>query len=100
MRLRHSDFVEAREYLDVPVPSDAGPLSVDPPSIAMISGKDTPARAHLRRNQGLNPRGTSTLVVIYSLTAGFLRNLHKKMERQSPQWRWNNQRILLLVIRG
>ena len=62
----HSDLIAAREYLDVPEPNDAGPLSVEPPSILIISGLFFIPRlkASISNPKPRTPDGTNTLVTV------------------------------------
>ena len=66
IRARHSDFVAAREYFDCPAPRANGPLSVEPPSMQMMSGRAATPRASAARSNPnpSTPEGTSTRVVI------------------------------------
>ena len=56
--------MEDREYLEVPVPRENGPLSVDPPSIEIISGDNFKpfSNALLSKPRPNTPDGTSTFV--------------------------------------
>ena len=60
----HSDLIAAREYLEVPDPKEAGPLSVDPPSILIISGFFfTPdLKASRSKPNPRTPDGTNTFI--------------------------------------
>ena len=62
----HSDLIAAREYLDVPDPKDAGPLSVDPPSILIMSGLFFIPRINASNSKPRpsTPDGTNTLVMV------------------------------------
>ena len=66
IRLFHSAFIAAREYFDVPEPKEYGPLSVEPPSILIMSGLFlTPLlRASKSKPRPRTPEGTNTFIGI------------------------------------
>ena len=70
----HSDFIADLEYLDVPEPREYGPLSVEPPSILMISGFLLRPffNASISKPNPNTPDGTSTFEqIIYYLLVKF-----------------------------
>ena len=64
IRLFHSDLTASREYLEVPEPKENGPLSVEPPSIAIMSGLFfIPVfKAFKSKPNPRTPEGTKTFV--------------------------------------
>ena len=66
IRVLHSDLIDVREYFDVPVPNEKGPLSVEPPSILITSGDNfNPfSKAFISKPKPSTPDGTKTFVFI------------------------------------
>ena len=69
--------MEDREYLEVPVPRENGPLSVDPPSIEIISGDNFKpfSNALLSKPRPNTPDGTSTFVFFINTLRNFFKRI-------------------------